>query len=144
MQQKQEGRCLLLTSEQEQWLHIQKMVATTQPTQPFKPPENKSRKKVFKIVTSSKFDAIVMGVIITNVLFMALAHANMSQVWKSTMFIAGASFTAFFTVEAAVKIFALGIQDYFKVGQQHPLIAPGGTFAPIDLILEHDVVVYKL
>lgn len=119
MQQKQEGRCLLLTSEQEQWLHIQKMLATTQPNQPCKPPESKIRKKVFKLVTSPKFDAIVMSAIMGNIFIMALTHANMDHFWTSALHIAGFTFTAFFTIEAAFKIFALGIRAYFKVGYSH-------------------------
>lgn len=56
-----------------------------------------------------------MAVIILNVLVMATTHAGMNNAWQDFMSYANLAFTAFFTVEAVLKVIALGLRQYIRV-----------------------------
>jgi hypothetical protein len=77
---------------------------------------------VFKAVTSSSCELLVMAAIIANVLVMALTHADMSQAWQDFMSYANVGFTVFFTLEAAAKLVALGWKQYLRVRRRTLLI----------------------
>lgn len=111
----QDGRSLLLTGEQEQWLQIQELLASVKPIAQHTRPDGVLRKRLFTIVNSQWFDAIVMGMILINIAFLSMAHANMSPEWSTTLFVASVAFTLFFLVEGAAKLFALGVKAYFQV-----------------------------
>lgn len=65
----------LLTANQEQWLTIQKMLASTSLSKTFVPPkENKFRMALFKVALSKWFDTTMCGIIIINVIFMFLVR----------------------------------------------------------------------
>eukprot|EP00882_Tetradesmus_deserticola_P012558 GHRQ01013311.1.p2 GENE.GHRQ01013311.1~~GHRQ01013311.1.p2 ORF type:complete len:204 (+),score=77.59 GHRQ01013311.1:709-1320(+) len=111
----EKGRNVLLTAQQEEWLTIQRMISDTN-LRPRPVPLSRSRWRVavFRCVTSSTFELLVMAAIISNVLLMALTHADMSQAWQHFMSYANVAFTAFFTVEAAAKLVALGWKQYVE------------------------------
>eukprot|EP00803_Ostreobium_quekettii_P004182 evm.model.scf_87.7 EVM.evm.TU.scf_87.7 scf_87:110745-119200(-) len=147
MQQKQEGRSLLLTTEQEQWLHIQKQLAITKPVRQYIPPKNPVRQAVFNVVTSRTFDGIIMGTILLNIAFMALQHADMSDAWSAVLFTANLTFTGLYTAEAVAKLFALGVSPYFKDGWNafdFSVIAFSYIGLAVDLASDEEVPVVSL
>lgn len=83
--------------------------------QPVPPSRSRWRVAVFKAVISSWAELLVMAAIIANVLLMALTHADMSPAWQDFMSYANVGFTAFFTLEAAAKLLALGWRQYLRV-----------------------------
>lgn len=62
---------------------------------------------------SDGFDAFIMGIIALNVTCLALNHVGMPAWLNEMLFILNILFTAIFTVEAAAKMAALGVKEYF-------------------------------
>uniref|UniRef100_A0A7S1XCD4 Voltage-gated ion channel superfamily n=1 Tax=Tetraselmis chuii TaxID=63592 RepID=A0A7S1XCD4_9CHLO len=114
MKAKQEGRSLFLTNDQQNWLTIQKLLAATKPIRKFRPPQVGFRRSVFNIVTTDSFDAFIMAMIMCNVLFMSMEHYEMSPPWVAATTNANFFFTALFSVEAVMKLIAMGVIGYFR------------------------------
>mmetsp|Transcript_6417 Transcript_6417/g.22602 ORF Transcript_6417/g.22602 Transcript_6417/m.22602 type:complete len:1664 (+) Transcript_6417:339-5330(+) len=114
MKEKQEGRSVFLTKEQQSWVSIQKLMAGIKPQRNLSEPEDPNRRAVFHIVMDDRFDAFILSMILLNVFFMALTHANMTDAWVNALFIANTLFAAIFLMEAVLKLYALGYRDYFK------------------------------
>jgi len=113
MKEKQEGKSVFLTTEQRQWVEIQKLLVDVKPTRSYVVPESPSRKWVFDIVTSDPFDAFILGCILLNVFVMALTKAEMSDDYENVLFILNTLFAFIFVLEAILKIFALFPKAYF-------------------------------
>jgi len=73
------------------------------------------RAALFHVIMSDPFDMMIIGIIIANVLVMALTHANMSHSWQNFMSYSNLGFTAAFTLEACLKLLVLGFKQYFRV-----------------------------
>lgn len=114
MKAQQEGRSLFLTEEQQNWLTIQKLLAATKPVRKFRPPRVGFRRSVFNIVTTDTFDAFIMAMIMCNVLFMSMEHYEMTPVWVAATTNANYFFTALFSLEALMKLTAMGVVGYFR------------------------------
>jgi len=103
----------LLTKDQGRWVDTQ-LKEMTKPLKPdTKAADNPYRKFMFHIVTSKQFDLFIMMCIIINVIFMAMEHYQQSKTWDIVQNSANIFFSVIFTIEAACKIFALGIKGYF-------------------------------
>jgi len=68
---------------------------------------------VFEIVTSKKFDMIIMLFIGFNMLIMTLDHYNMTDTWRSILDNLNLIFICIFASECFLKVFALRWY-YFK------------------------------
>lgn len=80
--QEQQGTSLLLTPAQGAWLSIQRMLAGAASEARYTPPNSPARLAVFNVVTSDAFEGGVMGLILCNVLMLAMAHFGMSTAWQ--------------------------------------------------------------
>ena len=109
------GGHAMLTPQQQQWLTIQRMLATTQFEACKKAPSSFMRHVVFEVVTSSWFEWLVLGLILGNMIILALSHAGMSEAWVDATIYANLVFTGLFTLEAILKITAFGPRQYFMV-----------------------------
>ena len=114
MKEKQEGNSMFMTEEQKTWVAIQKLISGAKPSRYPQPPEDKGRGAVFKLVVSDGFDVFIMSAIMVNILFMSMNHVDMSKTWILILFIANCLFTSLFACEAALKLYAFGVNEYFK------------------------------
>jgi hypothetical protein len=78
----QQGSSVLLTPAQEAWLSIQRVLANAALDPRYPPPPGKLRAAVFAVVTDDVFEAAVMGLIILNVLMLAMVHYGMASGWQ--------------------------------------------------------------
>lgn len=60
-----------------------------------------------------RFDAFIMGIIGLNVACLALNHVGMPGWLTETLAVLNILFTVIFAVEAAAKMIALGVKEYF-------------------------------
>jgi hypothetical protein len=109
------GGQAMLTPQQQQWLTIQRMLASTQFEACKKAPPSFIGHLVFEVVTSSWFEWLVLGLIIGNMIILALSHAGMDEAWVDATSYANLVFTGLFAVEAVMKITAFGPHQYFRV-----------------------------
>ncbi len=72
-QQSQTGSAFL-TSQQQEWAELSKMVFRLKPPDKCPVPRNRARRSLYYLVQSPWFEAAVMGVIIANSLLMATTH----------------------------------------------------------------------
>mmetsp|Transcript_3541 Transcript_3541/g.12709 ORF Transcript_3541/g.12709 Transcript_3541/m.12709 type:complete len:1714 (-) Transcript_3541:989-6130(-) len=114
MKEKQEGKSVFLTNEQRNWVSIQKLLVDIKPMRSFVEPEGALRKKVFHLIITDTFDGFILSMIMLNVVFMAMTHADMSETWEEALFAANTAFAGIFLIEAALKLFALGPAPYFR------------------------------
>lgn len=72
----------MLTQQQQAWVSMQKVLAGVHMQHQPPPPRQKLRAAVHRVVTHSVFEGFIMAVIVVNVLFMAMVHADMSLQWQ--------------------------------------------------------------
>lgn len=101
---------LLLSERQQQWVDIQRMVVHSKSHVPLRPPLGRWRLRCFSLVTSLGFENAVAGLIVVNVLVMAVAHYPSSQAWDELHKISNTVFTFLFLAEALLKLTGLGVQ----------------------------------
>eukprot|EP00892_Ulva_mutabilis_P001295 jgi/Ulvmu1/11166/UM072_0002.1 len=114
MQTEHLGQNIFLTPEQEQWVTIQRLLANTKPPKSPTKPANPVRAAVFRVVMSDTFESIIMGIILLNVACLAINGVNMPEALVRTLTWLNIAFTTIFLLEAAAKMVALGIKQYFQ------------------------------
>ena len=72
------------------------------------PPENFLRRIIFKVVTTSTFDVVVMALIILNIMVMAMDSFDQSQLKQDVLSAINRYFTFLFLAEAIFKLFGMG------------------------------------
>ena len=99
-----------MTPEQQQWADSLKATVSAQATiSPKKPPDDEPfRKKVFDLVTSEKFNFIVIGVIVANVFAMAFEFDPMPDSYAVNYANFMLFFTYFYYCECTLKMYGLG------------------------------------
>ena len=75
-------------------------------------PSTPLRIKMWNIVRDTKFDQVIMTVIVLNMIQMAMSYEGASENWNNFLEISNYIFTAIFFVEACLKLFAFG-KSYF-------------------------------
>eukprot|EP00039_Didymoeca_costata_P023887 m.8605 g.8605 ORF g.8605 m.8605 type:complete len:2172 (+) comp3929_c0_seq1:301-6816(+) len=93
-------------------------VLNSKPRRSYKPGENASslRKWCFQFSNyheNPKFDWVIMGAIIANIVVLMMNHHPMSWTFAVVIYIANILFTIVFLVEAIIKMTALGVRGYF-------------------------------
>ena len=132
------GKSALLTDAQQEWLLVQRMMASTQPEAKFKPPIGSPiRLWVFNWVVTRgwvvcyllfgihndlhqcffppSFDNVMIVIIVSNTVAMCCVHSGMSRQWITALSVTNAVFTGIFIIEMMLKWVALGFSVYFKV-----------------------------
>eukprot|EP01050_Picozoa_sp_SAG11_P014656 SAG11_NODE_1827_length_4202_cov_2.276627_2_plen_1152_part_01 len=69
-----------------------------------------------KLVHKPCFDHFIVGIVLTNILCMAMEHHEMNLTWKSILDASELCFTLIYAFEALVKMHALGLKRYFRSG----------------------------
>ncbi|KXZ43033.1 hypothetical protein GPECTOR_106g127 [Gonium pectorale] len=77
-------------------------------------PSNPLRARAYGLASSPLFENFIMGVILANVLVMALPHEGSAPSFDATMSYLNAAFTFIFILEAAAKTLAMGPVLYIK------------------------------
>lgn len=109
------GRSILLTSGQEDWLTIQRMMATTKPRAKYVVPRNPVRRWAFRVVMAAWFDWFMVFVILANILSMFLTHEGMDAQWENALALTNVAFTSVYFLEMLLKMLGIGLRMYFKV-----------------------------
>ncbi|KAK0065729.1 voltage-dependent non-L-type calcium channel alpha-1 subunit isoform A [Biomphalaria pfeifferi] len=79
-------------------------------------PSNKHsiKYKIWQLVQSSKFDYVMMGLIVLNTVVLMMKYYGQSDNFKSILSYLNAGFTAVFTIECILKLIGIGIRNYFR------------------------------
>ena len=85
-----------------------------------RPPSTGLKVKVNRLVASSHFESFIMGCIIANCAVMASTFWGEPQWWTTTQEVLNLSFTATFTAECGMKLYAFGPAQYFRDGASVP------------------------
>jgi len=113
MKDGQDGDGPLVTEEQRMWLETQKLAFSAGPVRKVNEPAHPARKYLFDIVESRPFELVIMFCIMLNVITMAMRKFNQSDDYMQMLESFNYVFVVVFTVEAVIKIFALGPAEYF-------------------------------
>ena len=114
---KSEKGAILLTANQQQWLAMRQNAFKAGPAKrPERPLGNPLRKMCYDVWEKPQFDAFIIIIILINVLFMAMEHYKMSPEWTMCMFVSNLIFSAIYSLEAIIKLLAIGFGNYFKDG----------------------------
>lgn len=96
------------------WTEIQKMLISANPGIFLElKPKNKIRLVMFQLIKNKKFDLAIVGVIVVNMLSLAMKFDGTSATYMFALDMINLSCTAIFISEAIIKIVALGL-NYFK------------------------------
>ena len=101
-----------MTEDQKRYIAAMKKASTKKPLKSLPRPFWKPQAIVFGIVTNKKFDMIVMGFIILNMITMMCDHYQQSVTWTFVLDNFNLFFIVIFTAEMLLKIFAFR-QHYF-------------------------------
>jgi hypothetical protein len=122
MKRENEGKCLMLSEKQQQWLEVQKSLRKLRALPRFTPPAANWRRAIFDVVVRDWFDITMTLLIVVNSIQMATYHTGMSPAWETAATWTNFSFTLIYVLEALAKIIALGVKGYLRVSglQQNP------------------------
>ena len=76
-------------------------------------PKQQWRRKFHTLVSSSRFESTIMGVIMVNMIQMGSLHEGQSKEFAAVLDVTNYIFTAIFFVEAVLKLIAYG-KSYFN------------------------------
>ena len=106
----------LLTEKQKEWIDLRLLVLRSEPMRRLRPPENKFRGFLFGIQESKWFENVTTGCIIANTLVLMIKWYEEPYIVEFVNEILNYIFTAFFIVEAAIKMIAIAPRVYFSDG----------------------------
>ncbi|GLI61880.1 hypothetical protein VaNZ11_004391 [Volvox africanus] len=111
---------LLDSKEAREWMKLLQFSGRTQRDywRKIPVPANRIRARCYAVASYPYFDNFILGVILANVVVMAMPHANSTPRFDDAMSYLNAAFTFIFIFEAAIKIAAMGpklyIQDHWN------------------------------
>lgn len=111
----------LLTEQQKAWVEQMKIMLSARAQKYMTRPDDANetiryiRNRLFRIVTSSPFEWLIMGVILCNTAVLAMRHYGEEKGWVDGQEVANNIFAIIFIIEAAMKLSAFGIKQYFAV-----------------------------
>ena len=81
------------------------------------PPKDDPFRSVFyEIAYSKHFENFVLCLVVLNTVLMATVHKAQSKVWYDVQESGNTIFVAFFTIEAMIKLYGMGVWAYFRSG----------------------------
>eukprot|EP00899_Mesostigma_viride_P019947 jgi/Mesvir1/27954/Mv20161-RA.1 len=125
---------LFMTERQRKWAEAQKRLIRTRPRRRFTAPSQRWRKPFYFLVNDTwlqkertkrlkpqlpsdepipSFEYIVLAVILLNMVFMAMQHADEGRVWSRVIDDTNYAFVSFFLFELTLKLLAYGPIQYF-------------------------------
>jgi len=108
----QKSGSIFMTESQAQWQQNQKLLARVNLEKRYPQPRNKWRKYCFLVTMNPYFDPMIMLCIILNALTMSMNHYKMSDNLLSLLETFDLGFIVIFSLEAILKITALGWSAY--------------------------------
>ena len=109
------GRSALMTESQQEWITVQRILATTKPKKKYIRPTLSIRRWAFDFVMNDAFDRFMIVTILSNVLVMCLSHYGQGPTWDRALTAANIAFTSIYVVEMVLKMLAMGFKEYFSV-----------------------------
>jgi hypothetical protein len=106
----------LVTDEQQLWINSQQMALECAPIRKPEPPAQPLRKMAYDLVESKRFELTIMACIMLNVITMAMRVYDAPEWYSDMLEVLNRVFIAIFIIEAALKIFGLGLREYFARG----------------------------
>jgi len=103
-----------LTGDQQEWAELSKMVFKLRPAEKATPPKSGLRRACYFLATSSRFETLMMLIIVTNLGFLSAAHYGQSAYFTQLDTQMNYFFCAVFIFEAILKIYGLGWNAYWK------------------------------
>ncbi|CAG9334511.1 unnamed protein product [Blepharisma stoltei] len=104
---------LILTHKQKEWVETQKLLLKVSPKIKYIRPKNKIRKILFDLVLDYKFDYLVTGCIVMNMIFLCLYNSELDEELWHVLYFGSVGFTVLFSIECGLKIIGLGPRYYF-------------------------------
>ena len=80
------------------------------------PKDDPVRTLFYNIAYSKQFENLVLFLVVLNTLLMATTHKAQSKAWYDIQESGNTLFVAFFTVEAVIKLYGMGLSGYFGSG----------------------------
>ena len=108
MKDQNEGRSLLMTPEQEDWLRLTRAMLASRPKLPLVEPKHRARKALYRMLQHPRFDTFILVMIVANTVVMLMQGPNNTADFEFGLITANASFSLFFLVEAVLKVTAFG------------------------------------
>uniref|UniRef100_H2ZPU8 Sodium channel protein n=1 Tax=Ciona savignyi TaxID=51511 RepID=H2ZPU8_CIOSA len=105
---------VFLTDEQRRYYNAMKRMASKTPKKPIPRPNSRFANKIYDIVTDRKFEIAVMGLIMLNLVVMAIEHHDMSPKMYRLLQNFNLGFICIFLLEAILKLIGLRLY-YFTV-----------------------------
>ena len=107
----------IMSESQSKWVAQQRAKTFAQSKSFFqKPPDEKLRQKVLKLVQNKLFEVFIMGTIILNTIVLMMETSHDGDAKRLALRILNYIFTGIFACEAALKLFALHPKQYFSSG----------------------------
>jgi Ion transport protein len=107
---------IILTTEQENWIEIQRMTVEVKVGLVKERPQNYIRAKFYDLVESGYFDALIMMCILLNIATMAMVFEESSPEYNAILESINTGFTSVFIAETTFKIIAYGFIDFMQSG----------------------------
>eukprot|EP01065_Artemidia_motanka_P000584 TRINITY_DN10272_c0_g1_i1.p1 TRINITY_DN10272_c0_g1~~TRINITY_DN10272_c0_g1_i1.p1 ORF type:complete len:2172 (+),score=636.31 TRINITY_DN10272_c0_g1_i1:53-6517(+) len=108
----------LLTVKQRNWVRVRRIISRFdlqwRPNEPSRERFYGLRHRCFVITQNPMFEAAILLVIVLNCLAMATQYDGETDTHRLVVETAGYVFTGIFALEAAMKMLALGLADYFR------------------------------
>lgn len=114
LKEKAEGLSVLLTPEQQAWVDVQKLMAMVTPRKSYTRPKSRWRAAIYNFILSKRAEELIMGVILVNILQMAVDTYNEPYTEVVVLSAANIVFTFIFFVEMVLKMVAIGPKWYFR------------------------------
>jgi hypothetical protein len=107
-----------MSTGQAEWVSTQRSIIAMRPLKSANPPAQEWRMGCYKLVTWNIFDLVIMGVIVSNMIFMFLdfyepEYPNMARI-RTASRVGNMTFLVIYIIEAGLKLVGLGPAQYFK------------------------------
>ena len=109
-------KALFVDEEQKHWIKTQQILLRLDPKKIARPPKNEIRAKLWHLVMSERFEWGIMICIVLNTMTMGIKFYGQPHELTQTIEYLNYGFATIFTLEAIIKLFAMGLRDYFRVG----------------------------
>lgn len=103
-----------LSKDQQKWVEYQQLLLKTKPLTNELSPTNRIRITIYRIVTSSYFDMLIVFCILGNIIVLALNYDGSSKNYELILDLVNYLFTIIFSIELLLKLFAYGPSLYFE------------------------------
>jgi hypothetical protein len=111
------GKSAFLTEQQQEWVLVQKLLASTTPKKRYARPTGTFqaiRNLCYDLSMTTTANFVMVGIIILNIFTMFLPHYNQGWKWDVALSVCNVVFTGIYLAEVALKWSAIGLKNYFS------------------------------